>query len=254
MKGLKTEFSLIQPQALPKSGEIRAWFTLKNEKYGRLNRSIPGLNLGFQTPEDKEQVAQNRLALLSSLNLDQDRVAYGDQVHSNRIRTISEPGTYPSTDGLITQIRGLTLGIQVADCAAVLLWDTNHRIIAALHAGWRGAVGEIVMAGVKQMSDLGADPGQIRAFVSPCLSVRNFEVGTEVADQFPAEFVDYEHYEKPHVNLKGFLKHQLLQVGLKDLHIEIHPGCTIEDEHNYYSFRREGQQSGRMMGLISLEY
>lgn len=252
MKRLKTEFSLIQPKALSESSEIGAWFTQKNEEYGKIESSIPGLNLGFNTPENKEQVAKNRLALLASLNLNENHVAYADQVHSNRIRRVTEGGIYPSTDGLITQMPGLTLGIQVADCAAVLLWDSSQRIIAALHAGWRGAVGNIVPNGIDVMKEMGANLKHMRAFVSPCLCFKNFEVGMEVAEQFPEEFVDYEHYNKPHVNLKGFLKHQMRSSGLIDGNIEIHPGCTIEDERNYYSFRREGQQSGRMMALIQI--
>lgn len=252
MKNLETKFSLITPELLSESEGIQAWFTLKNSEYGFEGSRIPGLNFGFNTSETKELVAANRLSLLSHLRLDPDWVAYADQVHSNRIQVVAEGGTYPSTDGLITQIPGLTLGIQVADCAAILLWDSENSVIGALHAGWRGAVGDIVPMGIEKMVGQGADPHNMKAYVSPCISLKNFEVGQEVADQFPNQFVDYESYKKPHVDLKGFLHHQLVEADIPENQIEVSNKCTIEDADEFYSYRREGEESGRMLALIQI--
>ncbi len=85
MEKLKTEFECISPQLLEEEDNIPAWFTLKNADYARSGQSIAGLNLGFNTPESNEIVAQNRLSLLQSLNIDPEWTAYADQVHSNRI-------------------------------------------------------------------------------------------------------------------------------------------------------------------------
>ena len=252
MKNLKTDFSVLVPQILQEDKGIRAWFTLKNQELQRPGQAIAGLNLGFNTSEKKEQVAQNRLALLNSLNIDPDWVAYADQVHSNRVQFITEGGTYPSTDGLVTKVPGLTLAIQVADCAAVLLWDKENNVIAALHAGWRGAVGNIIPRGVQKMKAHGADPSKIKAFVSPCISAKNFEVGMEVAEQFPSQFVNDIDFEKPHVDLKNFIKHQLINDGIPDNQIEIREECTISEAGKFYSYRREGNQSGRMLALIQI--
>jgi len=253
MKSLKTDLSLLSPALLEKGEKgISAWFTLKNAEWQKADRNIQGLNLGYNTSEDRQVVAKNRLALLSQLSLDEDWVAFADQVHSTRIQIVTQGGTYPSTDGLITQIPGLALAIQVADCAAVLLWDAHNKVIGALHAGWRGAAGGIVEQGIKKMKELGADPAQMKAYVSPCISLKHFEVGQEVAVQFPDKFVNYEQYEKPHVDLKGFLRWQLEQNGLPGSHIEISRRCTIEDENHLYSYRREADQSGRMMGIIQI--
>ncbi|HEX6981453.1 MAG TPA: peptidoglycan editing factor PgeF [Balneolaceae bacterium] len=251
MKNLKTEFSLIYPNSLDENDGIQACFSLKNELYNAQS-PVPGLNLGFNTPEKKERIAQNRSALLSSLNIDKAWIAYADQVHSNRIKVVSQGGTYPSTDGLITRIPGLTLAIQVADCAAVLLWDSSAQIIAALHAGWRGVAGDIVPKGIEMMIEQGATPENLHAFVSPCLSFENFEVGEEVAEQFPDEQVDYENFAKPHLNLKGFIKQQLSENKIAGENIEVHPACTVGEVKNYYSYRREGNRSGRMMALIQI--
>lgn len=252
MKKLRTELSVIEPELVKSDEGIRAWFTLKNREFGLKKNKIPGLNLAFNTSEQKGVVAQNRLALLESLQIDPDWVAYADQVHSNRIQVVTQGGTYPATDGLITQIPGLTLSIQVADCAAVLLWDSTNKVIGALHAGWRGAVGDIVPKGIEMMIGQGANPQNIKAFVSPCLSLKNFEVGQEVAEQFPARFVDYESFRKPHVDLKKFLRHQMEVSDILTSNIEIRKECTIEQEEDFYSYRREGEKSGRMMGLIQI--
>lgn len=252
MKNLETDFSLIKPKSLDENEKVKAWFSLKNEQYNSEGSSIPGLNLGFNTSEKKEGVTQNRSALLSTLNIDKEWIAYAGQVHSNRIQVVSQGGTFPSTDGLVTKVPGLTLAIQVADCAAVLLWDSSAKIIAALHAGWRGAAGNIVPKGIEVMTAQGADPENMHAFVSPCLSVENFEVGQEVAEQFPDEQVDYQNFEKPHVNLKSFIKQQMLAQGVLKENIEVHPECTVNQDEKYYSYRREGKQSGRMMALIQI--
>lgn len=249
MTSLKTKLSLIKPELVDETEMVDAWFTLKNQGYGNEHK-ISGLNLGFNTPEKKEVVAQNRLYLLSSLGLDPNWTAYADQVHSNRIQVVTDGGIYPETDGLITRIPGLTLGIQVADCAAVLLWDSANKVVGAFHAGWRGAAGDIIPKGIDKMKEQGANPSQMKAFVSPCISQENFEVGQEVADQFPDQFVDYKNYEKPHINLKGFLKFQMAGSGIPAPSIEMRDECTIDNAEHFYSYRREGEQSGRMMALI----
>lgn len=252
MKNLETKFSLLKPEILSGSDGIQAWFTLKNSEYGFEGSNIPGLNFGFNTSETKELVAANRLTLLSHLRLDPEWVAYADQVHSNRIQVVTEGGTYPSTDGLITRIPGLTLSIQVADCAAILLWDSANNVIGALHAGWRGAAGDIIPLGIEKMIGQGANPHKVKAYVSPCISLKNFEIGQEVADQFPDEFVDYKHYQKPHLDLKAFLRHQLLKAGIPGNQVEVSEKCTIGDAENFYSYRREGEKSGRMLALIQM--
>lgn len=246
------DFSCITPEALRGTKSIDAWFTLKNRHYSAPDGRIEGLNLGFNTPDPEAAVTRNRSLLLSELDIDPAQVAYADQVHSDNIQVVSEGGTYSATDGLITAMPGLSLAIQVADCAAVLLWDASNHIIGAFHAGWRGAAAGILTKGVRSMMREGADPGQIESFVSPCLSQKNFEVGPEVAALFPASYVDNISYRKPHVDLKGFLAGQLQEAGLKASHMEVREECTLDEAGDFYSYRREGRQSGRMMALICL--
>lgn len=230
---------------------VSGWFTTRSA--GSVNRqgAIPGLNCGFNTSAPRDEVERNRQQLLETLGLDAEQVAFAGQVHGNRVRVVRSGGHYPETDGLITTQRGIFLAIQVADCAAVLLADTENRVVAALHAGWRGAVSEIVPETVNQMSaESGVDPEQLIAWISPCISQERFEVGEEVAEQFPGEFVRREGGAKPHVDLKGFIRKQLLDAGLRSDRIDLDPGCTFTDAGRYYSWRRDRHQSGRMLAVI----
>lgn len=253
MKKSVTNLSYIKPELVNESEGIRAWFTLKNRTFRQSESTIKGLNLGLNTQESSSVVKKNRAQMMSDLGIDSDEIAYADQVHGNRVQVVSGGGTYGATDGLMTTVPGLTLAIQVADCAAVLLWDASSYVVGAFHAGWRGAVSDIVPRGIEMMKRHGAYPHHLKAFVSPCISQENFEVGEEVAEQFPDEFVDTDRYRKPHINLKAHIQQQLRSKGLEDSNIEIHSECTIEDKDRYYSYRREEEQSGRMMGLIQIK-
>lgn len=241
------------PGLIAADAPVNVWFSLKNGHASSPNASVDGFNLGYNTPEDQEVITQNRRRLVRALGLEPEWVAWAGQVHGNRVIEVMEGGTYPETDALVTQVPGLALAIQVADCAAVLLWDAENRIIAAVHAGWRGAAGDILTRAIETMKRRGAVAEKTKAYVSPCLSLKNFEVGPEVAEQFPDEYVEYTGYEKPHLDLKGYLRSRMLEAGLRSENMEIDRDCTIDHQEKYYSYRREGDQSGRMAGIIQLK-
>ncbi|MEX0945441.1 MAG: peptidoglycan editing factor PgeF [Balneolaceae bacterium] len=215
--------------------------------------NIKGLNLGLNSEENESIVQKNYDLLFDETGWNQNQLIIARQVHSNNIKSVQEPGIVEGVDGLVTDREDLLLGIQVADCAAILIADPNpvHPVIGAFHAGWRGAVAGIVGEGLNEMINLGGNPAQCKAFISPCISVDNFEVGEEIASKFPSEYCDYNHFDKPHLNLKAFLRDQLLECGVKEPHIETSPFCTIDDDR-FYSYRRERDQSGRMLGVIRI--
>lgn len=251
MRNCKQNIEVIRPNIFADSKDIEAWFVPKNSSISSSESTINGLNLGLNTADSTTRVQKNRSFLFNQLNIIPKDVALANQVHGSRVQEVTGGGTYGETDGLITQIPGITLGIQVADCAALMLADIQNHVIAAVHAGWRGAAGGIVENTVEKMKQVGSNPEEIRVFISPCLSFSNFEVGEEVAEQFPDKFVDYTSFSKPHVNLKTFLASSLQQQGVAEFQIEIHPGCTLKSD-KFYSYRREGEDSGRMMALIKL--
>ncbi|MFN1833958.1 peptidoglycan editing factor PgeF [Balneola sp. MJW-20] len=231
--------------------KIRSVFTEANRNNPEFPGVVSGFNLGLNTPEGPLVLNRNRARLAEMLNSDETELAYAEQVHSTNIRYVTEGGVLPETDGMYTDKQDLILGIQVADCAVVLLADEDNEIIGAAHAGWRGALGGIVPDLISKMTDIGAVTHEMKAFVSPCISIESFEVGREVADRFPERFVDYHRFEKPHIDLKQYLMDQLMSSGLKVENIELNTDCTVLN-NRYYSYRREGKRSGRMMGAIKL--
>ena len=242
--------NFIRPKLL-NDEHISSWFSLSNQESVHPENEIAGFNLGLNTNEAEDVVLKNRERLLDEIGLDAHQIAYAVQVHKTHIEEVEYGGTYPNTDAFVTRRTNLALAIQVADCAAVLLADPDNNVIGAIHAGWRGATGDIVPKTISRMKELGADIKQLKAYVSPCISLKNFEVGEEVAAEFPDEFVDRTNYKKPHVDLKEFLRHQLLGEGMMESKIELDTTCTIADDR-YYSYRRQGNRSGRMMAIIKL--
>jgi polyphenol oxidase len=231
---------------------VTALFTESNRDNIHPGRTIPGLDLGFNTDSGEDVIRQNYNFLADVLGIEPLNIALSRQVHATSIKEVSKAGLYTDTDGLITAVPGLALGIQVADCAAVLVADTKQGVIGAFHAGWRGAAGGIIPKGLQRMKKLGADTSVMKAFISPCISLKNFEVGEEVSRQFPEEFCDYKSYKKPHVDLKAFIRYQLEKEGIPDNRIETASECTMEDER-FYSYRRERERAGRMLALIQLK-
>ena len=246
----ETKLDYLEPTWSRESRGVEAYFTLKNRNTEESEGDIPGLNLGLNTNDDVNRVFANRALMYDQFNLDSRWVAWGKQVHSTLVRIITAGGLHPDTDGMVTAIPGLALVIQVADCAAILMADPDNRVIGAVHAGWRGAAGGIVGNGIDKMKTLGADPGKIKVYVSPCISQKHFEVGPDVSDQFPDHVVDDVTYQKPHIDLRSYVREELLQNGIRSEAIEIDPNCTFEEEDKLYSYRREQERSGRMLGIV----
>lgn len=243
------ELDRIVPKLGDSGSEVHAAFSLMNPTLVH-ERRIPGLNLSVSTDENRSVVMSNRAEWFSSLGLQDEHVARGRQIHSSIVHIVSKGGIHDDGDGFVTATRGVAVSVLVADCAAILLADKQAGVVAALHAGWRGTVGGIIKNGIEAMISLGALPENIEAFVSPCIEQSHFELGEEVASQFPDRFVDRLSYPKPHADMKGWLTEQLLDCGVNKDHIEVSTHCTYGNDQQFYSYRRQGSKSGRMMAVI----
>lgn len=242
---------LIYPGLFQNSNEFEALFTEANRDIVNPEGTIPGLDLGINTISDSEEVGRNIRILSDHLGWDPNDIATAYQVHGTHIEIVDKPGLYPDTDGLITNKRDLALGIQVADCAAVIIADPVSKTAGIFHAGWKGAAAGIVTKGLKMMEIKPVNLKHTLAYISPCISLKNFEVGEEVAKKFPDAFVDRNTYSKPHVDLKKYINHQLHQGGLMEQNIYCTVGCTFDD-NRFYSYRREREQAGRMLALVKI--
>ena len=241
----------ITPGSFAEMNHVIAGFSTR---YGGVSPSpYSSLNLGLSTEDDRERVLENRQRLFSSMGFPQEHLAITGQVHGTEILEVDEPGLYRGYDGLISKRRGLMLCLSAADCASVLLADPKHEVIAACHAGWRGTVGRIVEKTINALVGIGGNPSDIRAYVSPCISVHHFEVGEEVAELFDSKYVERKkNRSKPHVDLKAAIRDQLFGAGILLDHIEISPFCTFANKNDFFSYRRERGKTGRLMGFIAL--
>lgn len=243
--------TLDHPEIFEELPGIEALFTEANRTLVNSNGSVPGLNLGYNTIASKEEVNQNFNRLFHDIKWDPARVVLANQVHGSHIEVVNEPGTVDKADGIITKRVNLAIGIRVADCAAILIADPVNRLVGAFHAGWKGAAGGIVSAGIDKMTRLGGNPDSFYVYISPCISCRNFEVGEEVAHRFPDKFVVKGTYPKPHVDLKGYLIHCLNGKGVDLARIQASGECSLENSR-FYSYRREREGAGRMLTMIKL--
>lgn len=228
---------------------IKAAFITRNLEavYGAI-RPITSLS----TDADKLKAFEiNRKIVASFFTIPEIELAMGVQLHGTNIEYVSKTEIHENTDGLVTNLVGVALAVLVADCAALLLADRKNNVVAAAHAGWRGAAAGMAMATVHKMKSLGADPANLECYISPCISLARFEVGEEVADQFPEKFVDRTGI-KPHVNLQGFLTAELIDCGIPHNQIVIDRRCTFQNAGIMHSYRRDGKASGRMMAAITL--
>ena len=230
---------------------LKGWFTEKESERVNPRGALPGFNFGYHTQAPDEEVTTNRERLCRELGVNRDQLVTARQMHSTRVRVVESGGFAGECDALVTDRPGLVLGIQVADCAAVLMADPDRGVVAAAHAGWRGTADGIVTNTVQTMvRRFGVRPESLHVYVSPSLSVTHFEVGEEVAGRFDERFLDRSLSDRPHLDLKKAVAEELVAQAVPRSQIEVDSGCTWSDSERYFSWRRERHYAGRMLGLI----
>lgn len=229
----------------------------KNLKFG-FSTKIGGvspppfnLNMSLKVGDEKERVMENRKRFFGKIGIPIDRLAIPNQVHGSKIFSVTQPGIYDACDGLMTCEENIFLVVTVADCVPVFLFDPDLPAVAAVHAGWKGCKSNILKIALKEMSiQYGTDPSNLLAYIGPSAGVCCYEVEKQVAEQFDDAYVLYRSVNKPHLDMKAIQVDALLEAGVKINNIETSHYCTICNPDLFHSYRRYGEQSGRMMGVI----
>jgi polyphenol oxidase len=206
-----------------------------------------GLNCGLGSSDDRVTVLENRARVAEHLGAHSDEVVTLYQTHSAIALTVSDvPSrgeTLPNADAIVTKTRGLAIGVLTADCTPVLFAEPDARIVAAAHAGWRGAVGGILEATIAEMENLGADKTRIQVAVGPSINQTAYEVGTEFEAELLGNDPAYAGFfarpksgSKPYFDLPGFVEARLKKAGIAGIERQSH--CTYRNESLFYSFRR----------------
>lgn len=230
-------------------------------KGGASSGVYAGLNCGSGSSDLAEIVNINRTRVAGAMDVAPDALVGVYQIHSADVQVITETTTdRPKADAMVTNTRGVALGVLTADCQPVLFADTQAGVIGAAHAGWGGALKGVLGNTVDAMVKLGAERGNIKASIGPCISQRAYEVGPEFFEDFIAEDNGYARFfangagDRMQFDLPGFGLHMLRQAGVGEAEWTRH--CTYGDEERFYSYRRATHRKeadyGRLISVIRL--
>ncbi|HEV7694385.1 MAG TPA: peptidoglycan editing factor PgeF [Hyphomonadaceae bacterium] len=221
------------------------------------------LNCGPGSGDDPEKVYENRKRVCAALGGSYENLASPRQVHSAKAVATDKayaPTERPECDALVTKRPGLMLGVLAADCAPIVLCDPHNGVIAAIHAGWRGAVGGVIESTLDVMGQLGADPGKTAAGIGPCLSQSSFEVGPDLADAvlnatpWAENLFEPGKSDRQFFDLKRYAQGRLARLGVA--HIDALTDDTLSAPDLYFSHRhsvKAGERDcGRNMTAIML--
>lgn len=169
------------------------------------------------------------------------------QTHSTCVlESRGQQGNLGEGDAIIGNSPGELLGVKTADCLPILMADTHHQAVAAVHAGWRGAAGQIAVRTLEQMRGrFGTAAADVFAAIGPAIGPCCFEVGPEVAAQFGRE-------GRVRLDLAAIVRSQLEQAGVPPGQISLSSLCTRCDARRFHSFRRDKEAAGRMMAVIGV--
>lgn len=234
-------------------------------RIGGLSEGVyAALNLGSlakgEATDANALVAENFRRLRAALQLEQVMRVTVRQVHGNAVwHAPLKPvpaHDAPEADAIVSGEPKQMLTIRTADCVPILMATSDGKYVAAVHAGWRGVVANVVATSVVKLCQIAhASPRDVVAAIGPCISVERFEVGEEVAAQFDAaglsDVVVRREGSKPHVDLQAAVKQQLITMNLLDDQIEGHGLCTHAMAQEFYSYRRDGEPTGRMAAVIA---
>ena len=214
---------------------------------------LDSLNVTVRVGDTRENVIENRRRALAALNLDPANLAFVDELdHADRIIAVTEAARgmdFDGYDAIMTDRAGVVIGLSVADCAAIILVSESDGVAAVVHSGWRGTHSYIVAKVVEAMrEEYGVEPANIQAVIGPSVSVKTYEVSSDIAEKFNDRYVESRE-GKMYLNLKLAIEDQLTESGVKA--IEIIPIDTIEDER-FFSYRRENGNTGRFLAIASL--
>jgi YfiH family protein len=222
------------------------------------------LNCGLGSDDELERVHENRRRVLRMVDVPAAMLLTAHQVHSPDVLVVEEEwrdGPRPKVDALVTKRAGIAIAASSADCVPILFAEPEARIVAAAHAGWRGAIGGVLQATVKEMCALGAKPERIRAGVGPCIGLASYEVGPEFPALFLAQNLANARFFRPakraghHMfDLESYVAAELTALKLGE--IEVAHRDTCAEAETFFSYRRsvlnKEPDYGRHVSVIGL--
>lgn len=252
----------LQPAWLGQSSLV-AGFTTRNG--GSSRPPFNSLNLGFNSGDQMSQVEANRAAVARAFDLEPHLFLTVNQVHGNEILVIDEANPDVShfqrvaSDAIITNQRNILIGILVADCFPVILYDQKKHVSAVVHLGWRGTSAGLLGRTIKAMQEIfGCKTAELRAAVGPGIAAHRYEVDRPVREAFRqgvgqwervATEVSLGHWQ---LDLQQSILLQLDEAGISRSLVDVVTECTCCHKETFFSYRRDEGRTGRQMGFALL--
>lgn len=212
---------------------------------------------------------QNLKILSKQLDIEPEQIIFPNQTHETVVKNIDEKyftlnecakkEYLNRVDALVTNLKGLCIGVITADCVPLVMYDSVNQAIGVAHAGWRGTCGKIASLTVEEMSrQFGTKARNIYTAIGPSISRKAYCVGSEVIDafrlaNFPINEISTFENSIFYLDLWKANQWVLQQSGVPTAQIEITGICTFTEHENYFSARRLGINSGRMLSGIMLK-
>ena len=216
-------------------------------RHGGVSKApFDSLNLGG-TEDDQFNIFHNRNIALQKLQLSTESLCCLKQVHGDTV-CLAKTGKQEG-DALVTNKKDLVLAVSIADCYPILFHDPVNCVIGAAHAGWRGTVSKIAGKTIQAMIDLGAEAENIQVAIGQGISQKNFEVGSEVIEQFKKNGFPESCWKKNKIDLVLCNKFILKRNNIPEKNIWTMGRCTFEPD--FFSYRRDKGKTGRMWAVIA---
>ena len=231
-------------------------------RFGGVSKGIyKGLNCGLGSDDKTRDVKKNIKKVCQKIGCNKNNLVLLDQIHSNNVYKISKiPKKKLIGDSIVTNKKGIALGILTADCAPVFIYDPVNNLISALHAGWKGAYKKIVSTTLRKFKSSGSNFNDLIVVIGPCIGKDNYEVRNDFLDKFIKQERSNKKFFKTRRNkiyfsLTDYIKEQLLKFGVKN--IEIIKKDTFLLSNNFFSARRSIKNKlndyGRNISVIMIK-
>ena len=219
------------------------------------------LNCGLGSNDKKENVLKNIKLVSEKISCEEKFLITLNQKHTNQVIHFNNKSLVQDKltgDAIVCEVKNIGIGVLTADCAPVLFYDHEKKIIASAHAGWKGALNGVIRNTLKKFKELNSNNNNIIAVVGPCISKKNYEVKTDFFKRFISQdknnqkFFDKLSKEKYMFDLRGFINKEILNLNINNIeNVEMD---TFSNKDYFYSYRRscnnKEEDYGRCISVI----
>ena len=239
---------------IPKINTKKLFLATSYRNGGVSDYPFSSLNMASYNDDSIENIERNRQLFCMKYKLPYERLITCNQVHDNNIQVIDNKlGSFValSSDGLITNVRDILLGIITADCLPIFVFNDNESVIGIFHAGWKGTYENILTKGIEKICKIyNENVNNINVVIGPGISVKSYEVGDEFRDYF--EYLE-ERDDSLYLNLYKENIKRAIDIGINKDKIIAYDSCTALEPDKFYSYRKEKPKTGRMLSVIMIK-